>query len=238
MASKRARFGAVKAVSAGSGPTIWQPRAASSPTTGAISSWSSWPRWPPSPAWGFSPQTQMRGSAIPKCSRRSCRTMSSVARSRARVMSAGTSRKATWVVIKRDAQCVRDQHHHRQRAAEALGEVLGVPGKGDAGIVDEGFLHRSGDHAGVRAVCDSRRRRDRGSAARTGHWRRPAGRQRRGGRALRPVPAARRLAPPLPTRRVRVRGCRCSDRALLRGCAGVRDRRWRAAAPRARARPA
>jgi hypothetical protein len=47
--------------------------------------------------------------------------------------------------VARDAQPAADQHHHDRRAG-ALGEVLGVTGERNAGVVDDAFLHRRGHH--------------------------------------------------------------------------------------------
>jgi hypothetical protein len=47
---------------------------------------------------------------------------------------------------KRHAQAAPDQHHHHVRGAGVLGEIFGVTGEGNAGIVDHALLHRRGDH--------------------------------------------------------------------------------------------
>jgi hypothetical protein len=46
----------------------------------------------------------------------------------------------------RDAQAAADQHHDHVRRRGLLGQELRVPGKGDAGVVDDAFLNRSGHH--------------------------------------------------------------------------------------------
>ena len=45
----------------------------------------------------------------------------------------------------RHAQAGRGQHHHGLRRATCLGEELGMAGEGDAGVVDNALVHRSGD---------------------------------------------------------------------------------------------
>ena len=52
----------------------------------------------------------------------------------------------------RDAQAAADQHHHDRRAAGLLGEIFGVAGEGDAGVVDHALLHRRGHHGGELAL--------------------------------------------------------------------------------------
>ena len=52
----------------------------------------------------------------------------------------------------RDAQAAADQHHDDLRRARMLGEIFGVAGEGDAGIVDHALLHRRGHHRGELAV--------------------------------------------------------------------------------------
>ena len=49
---------------------------------------------------------------------------------------------------KRDAQRAVRQHHHRMRAAGALGQIFGVARELDARIVDDALLHRRRDHRG------------------------------------------------------------------------------------------
>ena len=46
-----------------------------------------------------------------------------------------------------DPQPFAGQHHHHPFAAAALGEQLGMPGKGQPGRTDRGLVDRSGDHA-------------------------------------------------------------------------------------------
>src|SRR5688500_15089340 len=46
----------------------------------------------------------------------------------------------------RHAQAVGGQQHHRVPRAGALGQVFGVAGELNAGIVDDALLHRRGDH--------------------------------------------------------------------------------------------
>ena len=45
-----------------------------------------------------------------------------------------------------DAQRARRQQHDRVRRVRALCEILGVAGEGHAGIGDDAFVHRRGDH--------------------------------------------------------------------------------------------
>ncbi|MNS97900.1 hypothetical protein D3C72_1322490 [compost metagenome] len=41
------------------------------------------------------------------------------------------------------------QHHHHARHAGAVGQVFGMAGEGDAGVVDGALLHRRRDHCGI-----------------------------------------------------------------------------------------
>ena len=52
----------------------------------------------------------------------------------------------------RDAQLLGCQHHHHFRCASALFKELGVPGKGDAGIINDAFVDRAGDQCGKLTV--------------------------------------------------------------------------------------
>ena len=46
------------------------------------------------------------------------------------------------------AQAAGGEHHHHLFAAREVGEKLGVPGEGDAGVVDHALMHRCSDHSG------------------------------------------------------------------------------------------
>ncbi|MCY1427648.1 hypothetical protein D9M71_435050 [compost metagenome] len=46
------------------------------------------------------------------------------------------------------AQATSGQHHHHLRGMGQVGKEFRVPGKGDAGFVDDAFVHRCGNHAG------------------------------------------------------------------------------------------
>ena len=48
----------------------------------------------------------------------------------------------------RDAQAVPGQHHHDMRRAGFLGEIFGMTGEGNAGIIDDAFMYRRRDHRG------------------------------------------------------------------------------------------
>lgn len=83
-------------VSPGTGPVTSWPFARNSSISGAVTSMSWRPNMPPSPAWGLSAATAIRGRSIP--SRRKVATVSSTTRAiRARVARRGTSSSAQWV---------------------------------------------------------------------------------------------------------------------------------------------
>ena len=135
-----ARCRGTNTVSAGSGPVDVDARRARMRRSPARSiSISSRPRWPPSPACGLSPQTAMRGAAMPKL-RRAAR----VARWRASRRTASQRDRGRHVGerqvrrYERDAQRriarAADQHHHDARRVRALGEELGVAGERNAGV--------------------------------------------------------------------------------------------------------
>ena len=64
-----------------------------------------------------------------------------------RVLSASlTARSGRCVVASATRRLRGGQHHDRQRRAGARGDVLGVAGEGDAGLVDQALLHRRGHH--------------------------------------------------------------------------------------------
>ena len=59
-------------------------------------------------------------------------------------------------------------------------EVFGVPGEGDAGVVDRALLHRRGDHGAELAREAAVDARGRAARARGGRWRDRGGRRRTG----------------------------------------------------------
>ena len=97
-ASARASSRGTKAVSAGTGPCTSSPALRAAAMAGAITARSSSPSSPSSPAWGFSPQTAMRGAAMPNLSRRSACMMCSTSISSAVSIASGTARSGRWVV--------------------------------------------------------------------------------------------------------------------------------------------
>ncbi|MNN21902.1 hypothetical protein D3C81_1352390 [compost metagenome] len=52
----------------------------------------------------------------------------------------------------RDAQSAGGQHHHHLRGRGQFREEFGMPGEGDAALVDHALVHRRGDHSGEVAV--------------------------------------------------------------------------------------
>lgn len=58
---------------------------------------------------------------------------------------------------KRDAQAAADEHHDDPVRAAAVGQVFGVAGEGEAGIVDDALVHRRGDDGvkrSIEAACE------------------------------------------------------------------------------------
>ncbi len=114
----------------------------------------------------------------------------------------------------RHAQPAAGEHHHDARRSGALGEVLGVAGERDAGVVDRRLLHRRRDHRGelarlaaVEGAIEQRQDVPRRWPGR-GDRRRPAPARRRAARTT----ARRRRAR---SREGRRRRPRCRARAAM-----------------------
>ncbi len=90
----------------------------------------------------------MRGCVMPHHRARSRSRISSTSQSDSPVIAALTPRQRQVRRGERDAQGAVGQHHHGQRCVRARGEVFGVAGEGDAGVVDHALVHRRGDHRG------------------------------------------------------------------------------------------
>ena len=56
------------------------------------------------------------------------------------------------------AQTASGEHHDHLRRAGFLGEIFGVAGEGDAGIVDDALVYRRGDHRGKFATLATAKR--------------------------------------------------------------------------------
>ncbi len=116
---------------------------------------------PPSPAWGFSPQTPIRGAATPLGARE-------LVRGRDRAPDVGRG-QAGGHVAQRDVP--GDERHpqppaaerHRGLAAPAGGEELGLPGERPADRGESLLAHGAGDDAGEFArLAQGRRPLERG----------------------------------------------------------------------------
>ncbi|MOA10622.1 hypothetical protein D3C78_1305200 [compost metagenome] len=97
-ASQCSRYLGVNRVSAGSGPRRSMPSVRRRASAGSMMSISSRPRWPPSPACGLSPQTRMRGLAMPNLSRMSACRMRVTRSRRSGVIASAMSRSGRCVV--------------------------------------------------------------------------------------------------------------------------------------------
>ena len=85
-----------KTVSGGMGPWASMPSRRASSMAGEICSISSRPNSPPSPQWGLSPATPMRGWGMPM-SRQALSAMPMTSSTRALVARSQASRRETWV---------------------------------------------------------------------------------------------------------------------------------------------
>ena len=211
---------------------------------GAMTSISSRPRCPASPACGFSPQTSdaRRGDAATAGAGRD-RGCAGSRPALSPVMAPLTSASGRCVVASATRSESGRQQHHRPRSAAALGEVLGVAGEGDAGVVDDALLHRRGDHRVELAVCGSPRAPRRAGPAPSGALRdvepcRPALAQPAAGAGCGSAGSASQRATPSVAARAAQQGLIGEADDVAVGAAAAQLRRRAARRGRDRCRPA
>ena len=114
------------------------------------------------PACGLRPATRMRGEAMPYLRRMSACTMRSVSSSIVASIASATARKGRCVVASatRNGPCgVSPASIITTRGVCGLrGEILGVSGERDAGLVDDALRNRCGNHCSKFAGTAARQR--------------------------------------------------------------------------------